>query len=135
MSDALKPGMSTTRRFDIDEGRTISFMGDEGRVYATPSLVLDIEQTCRDFLLEHLPAGEDSVGTRIAINHTAATPLGMWVDITATITAVEGRAVTFEITARDALDDICAGKHHRFIVNVEQTQARLRKKIEKAGLS
>lgn len=131
MKSTLAVGLTHTRRWDIDKARTISFMGEEGRVYATPELVRDIEVTCREFLLEHLDDGEDSVGTRIELDHTAPTLLGMWVDITITIAELKGRAVTFEIAARDALDSVGSGKHGRFIVGVEQTVARLKAKAEK----
>jgi predicted thioesterase len=131
MKSTLAAGLSHTRRWTIDADRTISFMGEEGRVYATPELVRDIEVTCREFLLEHLDAGEDSVGTRVEIDHTAQTLVGMWVDITVTIAELKGRAVTFEIEARDNLDPICRGRHHRFIVDVEQTKGRLKAKADK----
>jgi fluoroacetyl-CoA thioesterase len=77
MKYTLTTGLSTTARYTIDKGRTISFMGEEGRVYATPELVRDVENTCRDFLLEHLDPGEDSVGTRVELDHIAATPIGI----------------------------------------------------------
>ena len=51
MKDSLKVGISTTVNIAIDRDRTIAFMGDEGRVYATPSMVLDIEYVARDWLL------------------------------------------------------------------------------------
>ncbi|MCC7166615.1 MAG: LysR family transcriptional regulator [Rhodospirillales bacterium] len=132
MKASLVAGISTTRRVPIDKGRTISFMGEDGRVYATPSMVLDIEQNCRDFLLEHLDPGEDSVGTRVEVDHLAATPLGMNVEFTITIAEVKGKAVTFEITAKDELDPVCKGKHFRFVVDVAKTQERLKAKIAKA---
>lgn len=133
MKESLKAGLSTTARITVDDTRTISFMGDEGRVYATPELVRDIEMTCRDLLLEHIDDGQDSVGTKIDIAHIAATPLGMWVEITVTVTALEGRAVIFEIDARDQMEQICRGKHSRFIVDVAKTLARLTGKIEAAA--
>lgn len=131
MKDTLTTGLSTTARYPIDQGRTISFMGEEGRVYATPELVRDIENTCRNLLLQHLDAGEDSVGTRVELDHLAATPLGMWVEITATLTTLEGRRAGFEITAHDPLEKAAAGKHFRFIVDVNKTLERLKKKAEK----
>jgi predicted thioesterase len=73
MKESLTAGLETTARIDIDAARTIDFMGDDGRVYATPELVRDIEMTCRDLLLEHLDPGEDSVGTRVEIDHVGAT--------------------------------------------------------------
>lgn len=132
MKTTLVAGLTHTRRWDIDKARTIDFMGEEGRVYATPELVRDIEMTCRDFLLEHCDAGEDSVGTRVEIDHTAPTLMGMWVDITLTVAAVNGRAVSFAIEARDALDPVAKGVHNRFVVGVEQTKARLKAKADKA---
>ena len=65
-------------------------MGEDARVYATPMLVRDIEVTCRELLLEHLDPGEDSVGTRVEIDHLAATLLGMKVTINATLAELKG---------------------------------------------
>lgn len=133
MKESLKAGLTTTARIDVDEGRTISFMGDEVRAYATPNLLYDIEMTCRNLLLEHIDDGQDSVGTHIDLSHLAATPLGMWVELTVTVESVNGRAVNFEFKGRDATDKICRGKHSRFIVDVEQTVAHLKGKIQAAN--
>ncbi len=133
MKETLKAGLTTTTRINVDESRTISFMGDEVRVYATPNLLYDIEMTCRDLLLEHIDAGQDSVGTHIDLSHLAATPLGLWVDLTVTVEAVEGRAVNFEFNACDPVEKVCLGKHSRFIVDVDKTVERLKGKIKAAG--
>jgi len=132
MKPTLAPGITTTREFAIDRERTIDFMGEEARVYATPMLVRDIEVTCRELLLAHLDAGEDSVGTRVEIDHLAATLLGMKVAITATLAELKGRAAVFEVSATDGLDTICRGRHARFIANVEQVKQRLKQKQAKA---
>jgi fluoroacetyl-CoA thioesterase len=129
---SLAAGIVFKRQLVVDEAGTIGFMGEAGRVYATPALVRDIEQTCRDGLLKHLDAGEDSVGTRIELDHLAPTLLGMTVDIGATLIEIKGRLVTFEITARDPLDQIARGKHVRFIVEVPKTLERLKAKAAKA---
>ncbi|HXQ83526.1 MAG TPA: LysR family transcriptional regulator, partial [Xanthobacteraceae bacterium] len=71
MKDSLQPGVSMVRRIVVDGNRTIGFMGEQGRVYATPELCRDIEYTCREALLDHLQAGEDSVGLEIMVRHTA----------------------------------------------------------------
>jgi fluoroacetyl-CoA thioesterase len=132
MSEALKPGLTSTRRYDIDTGRTIAFMGEDSRVYSTPALLYDVEVVCRDLLLEHIEAGKDSVGTRVELDHVGATLLGMWVEITVTVTEVNGPAVSFEFTARDALEEVARGKHSRFVVGVEKTVQRLKGKLAKA---
>jgi len=129
MKESLKAGLTSTARITVDESRTISFMGDEVRVYATPNLLYDIEMTCRDLLLEHIDDGQDSVGTHIDLSHLAATPLGMWVELTVTVESVDGRAVNLEFIAHDPAEQICHGKHSRFIVDVEKTVTRLKGKI------
>ncbi|HYT48575.1 MAG TPA: LysR family transcriptional regulator, partial [Burkholderiales bacterium] len=60
MKSTLTPGLSFSKSILVDEARCIGFMGKEGMVYATPRMVSDVEYACRDFLLEHLDAGEDS---------------------------------------------------------------------------
>ncbi len=133
MKATLASGVTFERRLVVDEERTIGFMGEAGRVYATPALVRDIEQTCRDGLLAHLDAGEDSVGVRVELDHLAPTLLGMAVDIRAAISEVKGRLLTFDITARDPIDQIARGKHVRFISDVQKTIERLKAKAAKAG--
>jgi len=134
MKPSLAAGASRTVRITVDRGRTIDFMGEAARVYATPMLVLDIEVACRELLLEHLDAGEDSVGTRVELDHLAATLLGMTVELTVTIDSVEGRAVALAFTGSDGIDTICRGRHHRFVVDVAKTAERLAAKAKKAGL-
>lgn len=132
MKTTLQAGISATRAFSVDAGRTIDFMGEDARVYATPMLVRDIEVTCRDLLLEHLDGGEDSVGTRVEIDHLAATLLGMTVTISATLAELKGRAAVFEVSAADGVDTICRGRHTRFIASIEQVKQRLKQKQAKA---
>ena len=132
MKSTLVAGISATREVTVDRERTISFMGEAARVYATPMLLRDIEMTCRELLLEHLDPGEDSVGTRVELDHLAATLLGMKVRIEAKVAELKGRAVTFEVSAHDGVDQICRCRHGRFVVDVKQTEARLAAKAQKA---
>jgi predicted thioesterase len=134
MKPSLAKGAARTVKITVDRGRTIDFMGEAARVYATPMLVLDLEVACRELLLEHLDAGEDSVGTRVELDHLAATLLGMTVELTVTIASVDGRSVAFEFTGSDGIDAICRGRHHRFVVDVAKTAERLAAKARKAGL-
>ncbi len=133
MKDTLAPGLEKIRTITVDTERTIDFMGDELRVYATPKLVHDVEHACRDLLLDHLDEGEDSVGTRVEIDHLAPTMLGMWVEITVTIGALEGRLATFEVGLRDTVEEVARGSHVRFIVDTAKTAERLKSKAAKAA--
>ena len=135
MTTSLAAGLTIDRRFTVDEERTIDFMGEDARVYATPSLIRDIEQTCRDMIIEHVGKDEDSVGFKVSILHTAPTLLGMEVTITATIAEVDGGKVVFDVSAKDSLDAICTGKHERFVVNVNKTKQRLLAKAEKVAIA
>jgi predicted thioesterase len=132
MSEPLQAGLSLTRRIAIDRERTISFMGEECRVYSTPRMLYDIEMTCRELLLAHGEPGKDSVGTRVELDHVGATLLGMWVEITVTLSSVNGAAVSFDFTARDAVEEVARGKHNRFVVGIEKTAQRLKAKLAKA---
>lgn len=134
MKATLAPGIGDSTTFVVDAPRTIDFMGEEARVYATPMLVRDLEMATRGFLLTHLDAGEDSVGTRIELDHMAATLLGQRVTLKWTVVETKGRGVTFEFEGHDGVDAICRGKHARFVVDVAVTKQRLAAKAQKAGL-
>ena len=128
MKPSLQPGLTSVKRIPIDRDRTISFMGEDARVYATPRLISDIEFTCRDLILQHADPGEDSVGTEVAVKHLAPTLAGSTVEISVRITAVDGRKIAFEVSARDELDTVSAGTHGRFVVKVTRTKERLKAK-------
>ena len=131
MKSSLQPGVSFTRSITVDRPRTIGFMGEEGRVYGTPYMILDIEETCRRLILQHADPGEDSVGTEVSVKHLAATLPGMNVDITVKVTSVEGRKVVFEVAAKDELDTISTGTHARFVVDKAKSAERLKAKAAK----
>jgi len=103
-------------------------------VYATPRMVSDVEYTCRDFLLQHLDAGEDSVGTHVSIDHLAATPLGLQVTIQINVEQIDRRKVVFRFSVRDTIEEVGRGTHERFVVETAKTRERLAAKRAKAGL-
>jgi len=134
MKASLTTGLSTQRELTVDEERCIGFMGKEGMVYATPRMVSDVEYTCRDFLLEHLDTGEDSVGTHVSIDHLAATPLGLQVEIGIQVVEVDRRKVVFSFSVKDSLEGVGRGTHVRFVVDTAKTRERLAAKRARAGL-
>jgi fluoroacetyl-CoA thioesterase len=131
MKSTLAKGLSSTKRFTVDRDRTISFMGEEMRVYATPSMVRDVEHTCLEFLKQHLDEGENSVGARVEIDHLGPTLLDMPVDVTATIADIDGRRVTFEVEVKDALETVGKAKHVRFVVDLARQKSRLEQTRDK----
>jgi predicted thioesterase len=135
MTSTLTIGATATRRIVIDTSRTIDFLGEALRVYATPELVRDFEVACRELLLEHIEAGEDSVGTGISVSHGGATLRGMPVDITVTVARIEGRLVTFDLVASDAVEEISRGTHSRFVVAVEKLRKKVADKAARAAVA
>jgi fluoroacetyl-CoA thioesterase len=134
MKASLKQGLSSSKTIQVDEKRCISFMGKEGMVYATPMMVSDVEYACRDFLLEHLDAGEDSVGTQVVIDHLGATPPGLKVLIEIEISGMDRKRITFSFSVKDTVEAIGRGTHTRFIVDTAKTRERLAAKRARAGL-
>ena len=132
MNKSLQAGFTVTRRIKVDDERAVGFLGEGLLVYGTPEMIRDIEWSCRDFMLEHADEGEDSVGIGVDVTHSAATPLGMWVDIEATVTKVKGHFVTFEVVLRDAVEEVGRGTHYRAMVAVNDLRRRLADKIAKA---
>lgn len=131
MKPGLTAGMTQTKRIIVNKESTIAFMGEALRVYATPMMVRDVEITCKDFLGEFLTPEENSVGARVEIDHLGPTLKDMWVDVTATITGVEGRRVNFDVEVRDALDLVGKAKHTRFVVDLAKQKERLEAKAAK----
>ncbi|HEY5606724.1 MAG TPA: thioesterase family protein [Alphaproteobacteria bacterium] len=131
MKSTLAKGLTSTKRFTVDRDRTISFMGEEMRVYATPSMVRDVEHTCLEFLKQHLDEGENSVGARVEIDHLGPTLLDMPVEVTATIVDIDGRRVTFEVEVKDPLETVGKAKHIRFVVDLARQKSRLEQKRDK----
>jgi fluoroacetyl-CoA thioesterase len=128
MKPSLRPGLSRVNRITIDRERTIGFMGEQARTYATPAMIRDIEYTCRDLIVEHADPGEDSVGMEVAVKHLAPTLMGMTVEIAVRVIAVDGRKVSFEATVKDELDQVGDGTHTRFVVEKAKTFERLKAK-------
>ena len=131
MKASLKSGTTHTEKMLVDRERTIAFMGDELRVYATPRMCLDIEQTCRQLLLAHHDAGEDSVGARIEIDHLGPTLVGQTIAVTARVAELALPRVVFEVEVKDEIDTVGKAKHVRYVVDKAKQGERLKRKAEK----
>lgn len=128
MKPSLAPGVRGVERVEIDRERTIAFLGDELRVYSTPSMVKDVEYASLRLIQEHLDEGESSVGIRIAADHLAPTPLGEWVEIDLKVVGVEGRKVRLEAEIRDRLEVVGRAEHVRFVIDVSKHGERIKAK-------
>jgi fluoroacetyl-CoA thioesterase len=133
VSRDIRIGSVFSRQFTVDEARAIDFMGPELRVYATPWIVQDLEYACRDWLLDHIGSNDDSVGFVVEIQHKRPTPLGMAVMHDATVVAVEGDRVSFEIVVRDTVEIVATARHTRVIVDKGRLVRMIQAKRERAG--
>jgi fluoroacetyl-CoA thioesterase len=135
MDFAVKIGAVKERTITVDSNQTTSFLWEGENVLSTPSMILEMEETCRLLLKEQfVPDPEwDSVGTIVDIRHLAATPVGAEVYLRAKVVAVEGRRVMFEVEARDRLEAVGDGRHERFIINVPRFRAKFNEKQRQLG--
>lgn len=132
MKKELNAGAALRRELAVDRARTVDFLGEDLRLYATPELVRDVEQACLDFLLDHADEGESSVGTAIALRHVGATLLGRTVRIDARVRAVDGRSVDFDFSVLEGHEEVASGTHSRFVVHVARLRAKVHAKVEAA---
>ena len=86
-------------------------------VFATPALVALAEKTCWMSVADALGEGNGSVGTKLELEHTAPTPVGMTVTCESELVAVEGRKLTFKVALHDEKGPVGGGTHERFVVN------------------
>ncbi len=131
----LAPGLRRVERIEIDRARTIGFLGEELRVYSTPSMVGDVEYTSLKLIQEHLEDGESSVGIRVAVDHLGPTPLGQWVEIHLQVTKRRGSQGDDRGGNPRRVEVVGTAEHVRFVIDVKRHADRLRTKAAKYGSS
>ncbi len=129
--DKLKPGLRASTEILVGTRDTAHHVGSgKIKVLATPVMVMLLEEAALNAVESLLPAGHQTVGTRLDVSHTAATPVGMRVTASAELVAVEGRKLRFEVWAEDEIERIGGGVHERIIVEVARFDKRARAKSE-----
>jgi predicted thioesterase len=128
----LHPGLSGTTEILVDTRDTAPHIGSGTiRVLATPVMVSLMEEAALNAVEGFLPAGHQTVGTRLDITHTAATPVGLRVTAGAELTRVDGRRLTFRVWADDERERIGEGMHERIVVDVSRFDRRAQDKVPK----
>lgn len=140
MKSTLRPGASADHAFAVTEAQTVpclpignDLFTDIPNVLATANMIAMMEATATKVLAAHLDTGEGSLGILVDVTHLAATVPGQIVTVTAEITAVEGRRITFKVSAHDGLDKIGEGTHQRMIVPWDRFKAGVAAKAAKAS--
>ena len=129
---SLKQGSTGTTEILVGTRDTAPHVGSgKIKVLATPVLVMMMEEAALNAVEGLLPEGHQTVGTRLDVSHTAATPVGMRVTATAELVKIDGRKLTFQVTARDEKEIIGSGTHERIVVNVARFDQRAQDKATK----
>ena len=89
-------------------------------VLATPRIVALLEQATCAALAGHLPEGCTTVGMRVQVDHLQPTPVGGTVDAEALLEKIEGRRLTFMVSASDTKGVVAAGRVTRVLVEVDR---------------
>ena len=122
----LEPGLTYTCSREVEESHLAINMGSgDLRVFATPSMMALMEEAAMRAVAPHLPEGSTTVGGQIASSHIKPTAHGCTVSATATLVSVEGRKLTFTISASDSEGLIGEGEHLRIIVDREKFMNKL----------
>lgn len=133
MKTSLRPGIAYEHRFVVPASKTVPALYPEAEeflampeVFATGFLVGFLEWACVKAVNPHLDwPVEQTVGTRINVSHSAATPPGMEVVANVELIAVNGRSLVFAVRAHDAVDVISEGQHERYVIVKERFDARV----------
>ena len=121
----LKEGIRGKQTVEVTAANTARTMGSGTLdVFATPALVALAEKTCWQSVAAELEEGRGTVGTKLALEHTAPTPLGMTVTCESELTAVEGRKLVFAVRLYDSCGPVGGGTHERFIIQEQKFAAK-----------
>ena len=133
MIKKILTGAAKERKIRVKAGQSTSFLWEGENVFSTPSMISEMEETCRLLLKEEFLQDEewDSVGTLVNIRHLKATPVGAEIKLKAKVVNVNNRRVTFEVDAVDKIEKIDEGIHERTIINVPEFRERFNTKLKK----
>jgi fluoroacetyl-CoA thioesterase len=139
MKDSLQAGLTYQFKFTVSPSKTVPHLYPESALFqqmpdvlATGYLVGLLEWACIEAIKPHLDwPREQSLGTQVNFSHIAATPAGMTVTVDVHLDKVEGRKLTFTLSAHDGVDKISEGTHERHVIDVERFSAKLAAKVEK----
>jgi predicted thioesterase len=123
----LTVGLASSQQHTVQSADTAPALGSGSvPVFATPRLLAWLEQATCAAIDESLEPGTTSVGTRINLDHQYAAVVGAVVTCRATLAAVDGRLLQFDVSATDEEDRLLAtGQITRVVVDVDRFMARL----------
>jgi fluoroacetyl-CoA thioesterase len=130
INEFIHPGMVEENQFSVDDSHSASQIGSgDLRVLATPAMISFMEKTSHRLLINHLPPGQTSVGTKVEVRHLAPTPMGSTVKVRSEVLQVEGLRVKFLIQAWDDQEQIGEGLHERAVIDEKRFLKRVASKL------
>ena len=122
----VSAGQTATSTVTVSESNIAKTMKSGSlEVFATPAMCALMEEAAQAAVQPHLEEGEGTVGISLSISHDAPSPMGSTITAKATVTAVEGRKITFNIEASDGVGIIGKGTHERFVINNEKFMTKV----------
>ena len=122
----VSAGQTATSTVTVTESNIAKTMKSGSlEVFATPAMCALMEEAAQAAVQPHLEEGEGTVGISLSISHDAPSPMGSTITAKATVTAVEGRKITFAIEASDGIGIIGKGTHERFVINNEKFMTKV----------
>jgi predicted thioesterase len=123
---SLRVGLKGSASALVTEERLATNVGSGNvPVFASPMLIAMMEAAAVDCLSKHLPQDHQSLGVHLNVTHTSPTPIGFTVTATATLKAIDGRKLTFDVEANDGTESIGSGEHTRIVVDTARFMARI----------
>ena len=122
----VQVGQSATATVTVTESNIAKTMKSGSlEVFATPAMCALMEEAAQAAVQPELNDDEGTVGISLSISHDAPSPMGTTITATATVTAVEGRKISFAIEASDGVGIIGKGTHERFVINNEKFMTKV----------
>ena len=141
MKDTLQPGLTHQFKFKVPPTKTVPRLYPESEAFqqmpavlATGYMVGLMEWACIEAIKPHLDwPREQSLGTLVSFSHLAATPPGLTVTVDVRLDKMEGRKLTFSVSAHDGVDRISEGTHERFVIDAAKFNAKVAEKARAAS--
>ncbi len=141
MKNTLQPGLTFQFKFEVPQTKTVPHLYPESEIFrqmpevlATGFMVGLMEWACLEALRPHLDWPEEqSLGVLVNFSHLAATPPGLTVTVDVKLDRIDGRRLSFSVTAHDGIDKIAEGTHQRVVIDRERFNAKVAEKSRATG--
>ncbi len=142
MKNTLQPGLTFQFKFEVPPTKTVPHLYPESEMFrqmpevlATGFMVGLMEWACLEALRPHLDWPEEqSLGVLVNFSHLAATPPGLTVTVDVKLDRIDGRRLSFSVTAHDGIDKIAEGTHQRVVIDRERFNAKVAEKCRATGV-